>query len=58
MLTKHLKDATTAADLRCTFVEGIQQWFTTADTNESDQPDASTQLLRWFQIIKGYIPNQ
>jgi hypothetical protein len=60
-LTKHLKDATSAADLRCTIVEGIQQciqqWFTTADTNESDQLDASTQLS-WLQIIKGYIPNQ
>jgi hypothetical protein len=56
-LTKHLKDATTAADLRCTIVEGIQKWFTTVDTNESDEPDASTQLS-WFQIIKGCIPNQ
>jgi hypothetical protein len=58
-LTKHLKDASTATDLRCIIVEGIQKWFTTADTNESDEPDTSTQLS-WFQIIKGYIrvPNQ
>jgi hypothetical protein len=56
-LAKYLKDATTAADLRCTIIEGIQQWFTTVDTNESDEPDTSTQLS-WFQIIKGYIPNQ
>jgi hypothetical protein len=56
-LTKHLKDATSAADLRCTIVEGIQRWFTTADTNESDEPDTSTQLS-WFQIIRGYISNQ
>jgi hypothetical protein len=28
-LAKHLKDATTAADLRCTIVNGIQQWILT-----------------------------
>jgi hypothetical protein len=41
----HTTGATiTAADLRCTIVEGIQQGFTTADTNESDDPDASSGL--------------
>jgi hypothetical protein len=51
-LTKHLKDASTAADLRRTIVEGIQKWFLTDDKNESDEPDP------WFQVIKGYLQNQ
>jgi hypothetical protein len=56
-LTKHLKDASTAADLRCTIVEGIQKWFRTDDTNETVEPDPTTQL-GWYQVIKGYLPNQ
>jgi Holliday junction resolvase RusA-like endonuclease len=56
-LTKHLKDASTAADLRCTIVEGIQKWFWTDDTNEPDEPDPTTQL-GLYQVIKGYLPNQ
>jgi hypothetical protein len=56
-LTKHLKDASTAADLRCSIVEGIQKWFRTDDTNEPDAPDPTTQL-GWDQVIKGYLPNK
>jgi hypothetical protein len=58
-LTKHLKDASTAADLRC-IVEGSQKWFQTDDTNESDEPDEpdATTQLGWYQVIKGYLPNQ
>jgi hypothetical protein len=56
-LTKHLKDASTAADLRCTIVEGIQKWFLANDVNESDEPDPTTQP-GWYQTIKGYLPNQ
>jgi hypothetical protein len=33
------------------------QWFTTADTNESDELDSTTQLGS-YQVIKGYLPNQ
>jgi hypothetical protein len=54
-LTKHLKYASTAADLRCTIVEGIQKSFLTDDMNESDEPDPTTQP-GWYQVIKGYIP--
>jgi hypothetical protein len=53
----YLKDASTAADLRCTIIEGIQKWFLTDDMNESDEPDPTTQLGR-YQVIKGYLPNQ
>jgi hypothetical protein len=56
-LTKHLKDASTAADLQCTIVKGIQKWFLTDDTNEQVEPDPTTQL-GWFQVIKGYLPHQ
>jgi hypothetical protein len=56
-LTKHLKDASTAANLRCTIVEGIQKWFLTGDTNEPDALDPTTQL-NWYQVIKGYLPNK
>jgi hypothetical protein len=55
--TRHLKDASTAAGLRCTIVEGIQKWLLTDDTNESDEPDPTTQL-GWFQVIKCYLPHQ
>jgi hypothetical protein len=55
--TKYLKDTSTAADLRCTIVKGIQKWFLTDNTNESDEPDPTTQL-GWFQVIKDYLPNQ
>jgi hypothetical protein len=56
-LTKHLKDASTAADLRCTIADGVQKWFLTEDMDESDEPAPTTQL-GWYQIIKGYLPNQ
>jgi hypothetical protein len=53
-LAKHLKDASTAADLRCIIVEGIQKWFLTDDTKESDEPDPTTQM-GWFQVITYHI---
>jgi hypothetical protein len=43
--------------LRCTIVEGIQKWFLTDDMNDSDEPEPTTQLS-WYQVIKGYLPNQ
>jgi hypothetical protein len=45
-LTEHLKETSTAADLRCNIVEGIH-------TNESGEPDPTTEL-GWFQVLKGY----
>jgi hypothetical protein len=56
-LTKHLKDISTAADLRCITVKGIQQWFLTDDTNATDEADTTIQL-GCFQIIKGYLPQE
>jgi hypothetical protein len=53
-LAKHPKDASTAADLRCTIVEGIQKWFLTEDTKESDEPDPTTQM-GWFQVVTYHI---
>jgi hypothetical protein len=43
-LTKHLKDTSTGADLRCTIVKGIQQWFLIEDTSATDEPDTIIQL--------------
>jgi hypothetical protein len=41
----------------CKIVKGVEQWFLTDDTNDPDEPDTTTQL-DWFQVIKGYLPQQ
>ena len=56
-LTKLLEDTSTAADLRCIIIQGIQNWFLTGDTNEPDNPDPIIQL-GWFHVLKGYLPHQ
>jgi hypothetical protein len=55
--TVSLKDISTTADLRRTIVYGIQEWFLIDDRNEPDEPDPTIQM-RWFQVIKGYLPHQ
>jgi hypothetical protein len=56
-LMKHLKDASTTGDLRYTIVNDIHKWILTDDTNEPDEPDP-TPKVGWFQVIKGYLPQQ
>jgi hypothetical protein len=51
-LQKHLIDTSTAADLRCIIVQGIQNWFLTGDKNEPDSTDPNIQI-GWFQVLKG-----
>jgi hypothetical protein len=51
----HLKDTKTAADLRRTIIQGIESWFITGDTNDPNS-SAITVQIGWFQVLKGYIP--
>jgi hypothetical protein len=55
-LRKHLIDTSTAADLRCSIVEGIESWLLTGEMNDPESPNPALQI-GWFGVIKGFIPN-
>jgi hypothetical protein len=56
-LRKHLIDTSTAADLRCSIVEGIESWLLNGQKNDPESTDPALQI-GWFGVIKGYIPDQ
>jgi hypothetical protein len=53
----HLKEAKTAADIRCIIIKGIENWFLTGDTNDPDSIETVAHI-GWFQVLKGYIPKE